>query len=232
MIRHSSAMEAFAAAASSMASDGHVVDIVATLLFDCTSILPATSAAIMVKQANGHLALLHSTSHRASEIEMLQIQSAQGPCVDSIVDNVLVSESGAEAIIARWHDVGAAIVDAGYSAVASVPMRWHDEVLGGLNIFRSDPQPISEAESLVAQGFANMATLALVRPTDIPLERLTARVAEALQARSTIEQAKGVLAHLHGVEPGEAYELLVERVTGDGQSITAVAEDIVRAQHS
>jgi hypothetical protein len=231
MNRHSSAMEAFSAAASAMAEDRTVVDILAPLLLDCTAVLPASSAAILVRSRGEQLVLLHSTSHRASEIEMLQIQSDRGPCVDCIANGVALFESGAESISARWDDVGEAIVHSGYSSVAALPMRWHDRVLGGLNIFRSDAQPMSPGDRMVAHGFANMATLALVRPSDVPVERLTARVSEAIQARSVIEQAKGVLAHLHGVDLGDAYELIVDRVSADGQTITAVAEDVIRAAH-
>ena len=60
---------------------------------------------------------------------------------------------------------------------------------------------------------------------------MTARVAEAVQSRSVIEQAKGVLAHVHGIDPGDAYELLVDQVTNDGQTITSVAEEVVRAAY-
>src|SRR5919107_5327036 len=97
MNRHSSAMEAFSAAASAMAEDRTVVDILAPLLLDCTALLPATSAAILVASPDDQLVLLHSTSHQASEIEMLQIKPARGPCVDCIADDVAVYEAGARA---------------------------------------------------------------------------------------------------------------------------------------
>src|SRR4051812_6174869 len=122
MNRHSSPMEAFSAAASAMAEDRTVVDILAPLLLDCVALLPATSAAIMVTSPTKQLVLLHSTSHRASEIEMLQIQSARGPCVECIATDVAIYEAGGQSIRARWNDVGEAIVDSGYSSVAALPM--------------------------------------------------------------------------------------------------------------
>lgn len=232
MIRHSSAMEAFSAAASAMAGDQTAVDIAASLLSDLTDILPATSAAIMVTQGDGRLVLLHSSSHAAIQIEMLQIQSDRGPCVESISTNDIVTETGSSAIVARWDDVGEAIVRTGYEHVSAFPLRWHDRVLGGLNVFRAGPESLSPAETQVALGFANMATLTLVHPSEVPIERLAARVAEAIQARSVIEQAKGVLAYLHDVDLGRAYELLVDQVGEDGQTITAVAARIVADQAS
>jgi hypothetical protein len=224
-------MEAFSAAASAMAGEQTAVDIVASLLWDLTEILPAASAAVMVTDGSGSLALLHSSSHATTQVEMLQIQSREGPCVDSIAADAYVTESGAAAIASRWGGgVGDAIARAGYAHVSAFPLRWHDRVLGGLNVFRASPEPMSEADSRVAQGFANMATLTLVRPSDVPVERLTARVAEAIQARSVIEQAKGVLAYLHDVDLETAYVLLSDQVVEDGQAITTVAERIVSDQ--
>src|SRR3954452_18869113 len=101
MNRNSSAMETFSAATSAMAEDRTVVDILARLLLDCTALLPVTSAAILVTSPGEQLVLLHSTSHRASEIEMLQIQSARGPCVECIANGVAVYEAGAQFISAR-----------------------------------------------------------------------------------------------------------------------------------
>jgi hypothetical protein len=95
-------MESFSAAASAIAADHQVIDIVASLLLDCAALLPASSTALMVRRDDDRLVLLHSTSHRVAEIEMLQIQSDRGPCVDAISGGVELSETGTRAIVARW----------------------------------------------------------------------------------------------------------------------------------
>jgi hypothetical protein len=232
VMRHSSAMESFSAAASAIAADHQVIDIVASLLLDCAALLPASSTALMVRRDDDRLVLLHSTSHRVAEIEMLQIQSDRGPCVDAISGGVELSETGTRASVARWGDVGEAIVHAGYAHVSAFPLRWHDNVLGGLNVFRAVEQSMAAGDRAVARGFANMATLALVHPSDVPVETVSSRVAEAVSARSVIEQAKGVLAQLHHVDVGTAYELLLARVEADGQTLTGVARQVVEDQFS
>jgi GAF domain/ANTAR domain len=223
-------MEAFSAAASAMAEDHNVLDVVATLLHDCVALLPAASAAIMVVQ-DERLVLLHSSSHRASEIELLQVQSDEGPCIDCIAAGAYVSASGHAAIAARWNHVSDAIDRSGYQHVSALPMRWHEHVLGGLNIFREDPRPLTPTELAVAQGFANMASLTVVTPSDVPVDRLAARVAEAIQSRSLVEQAKGVLSQLHGVDLSNAYDMLLERSV-DGVLLTSAAEKVLSGQYS
>ena len=227
MIQHASAAEAFSAAASAMAEDRDVLEIATSLLVDCAAILPAASAAILVTTPGEGLALLASTSHHADLIEMLQVQSRHGPCVDAIAAGTVMSESGAEALEERWDEVGQGMVEAGYLHVSAFPMRWHDRVLGGLNVFRAAAEPLTEDQQAVAQGFANLATLALVRPADVPVDRLSARVSEAVQSRSLVEQAKGVLAERHQVDIGTAYELLLAMVLDQDESIIAASERIL-----
>ena len=87
----------------------------------------------------GDLSLLSSSSHRAAELEMLQIQRSSGPCVDAIRSGQHVSAIGADELTRRWEEVGQAIVRSGFQRVDAYPMRWRGRVLGGLNIFRNGP---------------------------------------------------------------------------------------------
>src|SRR5690349_13182610 len=127
MIAHSSPMESFSAAASAMAEDHNVLDIVAALLLDLVTLLPAESAAIMMVQEE-RVVPLAASSHRASEVEMLQMQALEGPCSECITGGASVSATG-EVIHRRWGRVGGVIQSAGYQHVSAFPLRWHDRVL-------------------------------------------------------------------------------------------------------
>lgn len=53
-----------------------------------------------------------------------------------------------------------------------------------------------------------MATLVVVQSTGIPSDQIEARVHEANTARSKVEQAKGILAHVCGIDMSQAYDAL------------------------
>jgi hypothetical protein len=58
------------------------------------------------------------------------------------------------------------------------------------------------------------------------LEQVTANVQRALQARTTIEQAKGVLAYQHNLDMAAAYELLLSPAAADS-NLTATAANVI-----
>lgn len=223
--------EALAAASSAMLTEHHVADVLAQLMSDCLLPLSAQAAAILVVDSGGSLALLSASSHRATEVEMLQTQQSQGPCIDTIRSGERTSAVGKE-MAETWDLVGQAILDAGYESVHAFPMHWHGQTLGGLNIFRTGAWEESEDDVSLGQAFADVATLVLVQAANVPVDQVAARIHEAIAARSAIEQAKGVLAYLHHVDMEQAYALLEERMRRDGGSLTETARQIVREQHA
>jgi hypothetical protein len=231
MARSRTVAAAFADAAAAMVGDYNVVDVLDQLLHDCLLLTPADAAAILMVEPGGRLELLGSTSHRATELEMLQRQDATGPCVDAVRDKEHIGASGSEELIARWEHVGEAILGAGFQAVDAYPMRWHDDVLGGLNVFRNKGEPPEEETQALCQAFADVATLVLAHSSRIPADQMAARVREAVADRAQVEQAKGVLAHQEQVDMAEAYERLVRRARDGGRGLAQTAELIVRSTY-
>ena len=223
--------DAFADAAAAMVSEHVVADVLAQLLTDCADLVSAEAVAILVVDRTAELSLLSSSSHRAAELEMLQIQRSSGPCVEAIRTGQHVSAEGSDELTRRWGEVGQAIVDSGFQRVDAYPMRWRGRVLGGLNIFRSSPTQTPGEVATLSQAFADVATLVVVQSTEIPTDQVAARVHDAIMARAKVEQAKGVLAHLHRVDMGEAYERLRGLAAQSGRSLTETALQVVREQH-
>jgi hypothetical protein len=206
-------------------SDPDVADILAHLLADCARATSADACALLAVDSNGELSLLAAESHRAVELEMLQIQRDSGPCVE-VMDGVApLHVSGIDAIRERWGEVGAAIVDAGFHAVEAYPMRWRGTMLGGLNLFWTDAD--RPADEGLAQAYADMATLVVVQSVSVDTDQVRAGLHEALSARGVVEQAKGVVAYRDGVDLGEAYTSLLRRAESSGTPLTQTALDVV-----
>jgi AmiR/NasT family two-component response regulator len=110
-------------------------------------------------------------------------------------------------------------------------MRWHDRVLGGLNIFRRSTDEVDPGDARLSQSFADVATLVVVQSTEIPADQVAARVHEAITARSQVEQAKGVLAYLRNLDMPAAYEELLQLARDRGRTLTETARDVVREQY-
>ncbi len=218
--------EALALATERLVSASEVADDLLELLDDCQAVLGADAVGLLVSDSGG-LELIGSTSHHAAELELYQLQHDDGPCVEAIRTRRTVTAAGPE-LGSRWSPVGTAILAAGFTEVQALPLRWHDQVLGALNVFygTTAPEPTALAD---AQRFADMATATLTQSHDTALDAIQTRIAAALGARAMIEQAKGVLAYDQGLEMPAAYAHLVRVAHERGVPLSRHAADVVAA---
>ncbi|WP_456846388.1 GAF and ANTAR domain-containing protein [Cellulomonas sp. P5_C6] len=221
--------QALADVASALVGEHEVTGLLARLVQDCAELVPADAAALLVRTGEGDFELLSATSHRAVELELYQAQHAAGPCVDAAREGQVVDAVGAAQIVERWGQVGRKIVDEGFLAVHAFPMHWRNHAIGGLNLFSATEQELSPAARLLAQSFADLATLAIVQPLGLKDDELAQRITEALEGRVVVEQAKGVLAFQLSLDMAAAYEELLRRASANGSHLTQTARDVLHA---
>lgn len=220
---------AFAAANAAMIQGVDGASTVHVLLADCLRFLGADAAAVLVRVDRG-LELMAATSHKAIELELYQAQVHHGPCVETIETGESVALTGEAELSHKWPDFGRAMAAAGFTTVLASPMRWHERVLGGLNIFWSASRTLSADEMDLAQAFADISTLVLMQsPTADDLDTIAQRLRAALQGRVTIERAKGVLAQTDNLEMDEAFTRLVQVSDRTERPLSQVAREILDA---
>jgi GAF domain-containing protein len=223
-----STARAIAHAASSLTQNDDVADVLAQLLDDCVAAVGASAAGIMVLLDDQRIEVLSASSHRSLDLELYQSQIDEGPCVDSIRSGHPVNATNAETLRGHWPAFAKAAAAAGFSAAHAQPMVWQGRVIGGFNIFRAGAGAWGEHQLLLAQAFADIATVAVVHTGRVTAEQAAAQVSASLQSRNVIEQAKGVLAFQSRLEMGEAYEQLKQLARDSGQPISAVATQLVQ----
>jgi hypothetical protein len=218
---------AFAAANAAMIQGVDGASTVHVLLADCLGLLGADAVGVLVRVDHG-LELMAATSHRAIELELYQVQVHDGPCVEAIESGERVEATGEAALSGRWPDFGRSMAAAGFDTVLALPMRWHQRVLGGLNVFWNDARTVSREEGHLAQAFADISTLALMQSgADDDPDTVAQRLRTALQGRVVIERAKGVLAQTDDLAMDEAFERLVEVSDQTARPLSQVAQDIL-----
>ena len=214
-----SVSEVLAGAAARMVSADHdVTGALATLLSGAVETVPADAAGILVKDETGRVELLAATSHQVADLEMYQAQVEQGPCIDALETDDAVDVEGAAVLLRRWPVTGPAIVDSGYASVHAAPLRWRGVCYGALNVFRCDEVPVPDAGA-ACRALADAATLLLVTSGHVDRDHLSRSLAQALEARSAVEQAKGALAHVRGLDMAQAFDALADIAAAEGLSL-------------
>ena len=155
----------------------------------------------MLVAPNGELRLVTSSSEAMRVVELFELQSQEGPCLDcylsgeAVVNHDLASDAG------RWPRFAVFALEAGFRSADAVPMRLRSQVIGALNLFRYQPGALNDGDVIVAQALADVATIALLQHrTAVAAEVVNEQLTGALNSRIVIEQAKGIIAERHHLE--------------------------------
>jgi GAF domain-containing protein len=142
------------------------------------------------------LRVVAASSEDAELMELLQLQNEQGPCLDCYRTGAPVSVPDLAHAAPQWPGFAAAVEEAGaFRSVHALPLRLRGEAIGALNLFHRTPGPLPEADLLLGQALADVATIGILQERAIRRsEVLTEQLQTALTSRVVVEQAKGVLA--------------------------------------
>lgn len=206
MSRERQLSDAFVGLADTLGDDFDVIDLFERLAAHCVALTGAEAVGILTSDGRGRLRVVAASQERAQFLELLQLQIGAGPCIECYHTGTPLVVPRVAAERARWPELVPALIEAGFGAVATVPLRLHENVIGAVNLFYPAADPETAGDVHLAQALADVAALAMahwpareLRPQDV-LTRLQATIANKV----AIEQAKGVLAEYGGVQMEQA----------------------------
>ena len=94
-------------------------------------------------------------------LELYQIQANEGPCVDCFSSGEAIVDCRLDAALELWPHFSPRALELGFKSVYCLPMRLRGRVIGALNFFREAGEPLDSNDVVVAQGLADVATIAI-----------------------------------------------------------------------
>jgi transcriptional regulator with GAF, ATPase, and Fis domain len=228
MAREQQLTDAFVDLADTLVSDYDVTDLLHSLAEHCVDILGAAAAGILLSDQRGSLQQMASSSERARLLELFQLQTNEGPCLEAFSTGSLVAVPDLAAAADRWPRFAAGAAEAGYAGVHALPLRLRTDTIGALNLFTTTSGPLPATDLRVAQALADVATIGILQERAIARsEVLVEQLQGALNSRITIEQAKGVLATHANIGMDEAFARLRSHSRATNTRLTQIATNLI-----
>ncbi|MGZ4488677.1 MAG: ANTAR domain-containing protein [Nocardioides sp.] len=218
----------FVELADTLTDEFDILDFLQRLVVRSAELLDAEAASLILADQRGDLQLIASTTHAVEVLGLITIATDEGPCLEAFhtgrpVVNVPVEESAR-----RWPVFTRNAAELGFRTVQVVPLSLRGTVLGALSLLFTDVTALDEDGLAVSQALASVTTIGLLQErTSRQKEILAEQLQTALAQRVTIEQAKGVVAELAGIEVPQAFDLILAYCRAQGRPLGAVARAVV-----
>jgi GAF domain-containing protein len=219
--------ETFVELTDTMVDDFDIIDFLHVLTRRSVELLDVSAAGLLLADPRGELRVVAASSEAARLLELFQLQSDQGPCLDCFRSGQPVTATDLSAD-KRWPQFADAAGQAGFAAVQALPMRLRDQVIGALNLFRGTVGDFDADSVSVGQALADVATISLLHERSMRRrDTLNEQLQTALNSRVVIEQAKGKLAERLGIDVNQAFTLLRDQARNRNQRLSDLARAFV-----
>jgi len=185
------------------------------------------SCGITIRSEHGPMTVA-SSDERASQLDEVQYSQSEGPCLQSLREDMVVSVPDL-AVEDRWPEYQPRALAQGVRSSLSTPLHNIDsKPVGALNLYAWAPAVFGPQERALAEGFAAEASraMALARRQADRLA-LTRQLEAALVSRRVIDQAIGVIMAQNRCGPDDAFAILRGASQTRNVKLRLVAAEVV-----
>jgi GAF domain-containing protein len=153
--------------AANLVNDFDIIDVVTTLCERCVDTFDVGAAGVMLAAPDGHLRVAASSSDAMRLLELFELQTNEGPCVDChrtgkpIVNLDLPPDD-------RWAHFSARAVADGFRSAHALPIRLRNHIIGAVNMLRTDTAALNQQDVDAAQALAESPPLPSPGTTLLP----------------------------------------------------------------
>jgi GAF domain-containing protein len=228
MSREARLTRTFVELADTLVADFDVVDLLTRLAYRCVDVLHVGAAGLMLAAPDGELRLMASSSETMRLLELFELQSQEGPCLDCYRTRQPEVNQDLATVSDRWPRFAPEALAAGFESVCALPMRLRGTVIGVLNLFHVETGEMRQADVEAAQAFTDVATIAILQHrAAMEAQAVNEQLQHALNSRIIIEQAKGMVAEGGGLDTEQAFGTLRSYARNHNLRLVDVAASVI-----
>ena len=220
--------EVFVELADTLVDDFDLVEFLHMVTTRTAELIEVAAVGLLLADQHGELQCMAASDEATRLLELFQLQNHEGPCLDAFRTSEPVVNADLRQAADQWPLFAPQAAGSGYRSVHAIPLRLRGQVIGALNLFGTDASTLADDDVKIVQALADVATIALLQERAIHRgEVLTEQLQGALNSRVVIEQAKGLVAGLHGLDVDQAFNLLRGYARGHNRRLVDLAHEIV-----
>jgi GAF domain-containing protein len=190
-------------------------------------LLEADGVGLMLADTNGQLHQASASNQQVQTVEKHQARAALGICVAAFAKRTPMSVRDVRQDPDSY-GVRRVLNDAQIVAALSVPVELDGDPIGALAVYSATPRVWGDREVSAAQAYAGVVASLLAAAVAAHLKgRLAAQLQTALDRRTLIEQAKGMLMAKEDVDAATAFECLRTTARSTRRRVLDVAHDLI-----
>ncbi|GAB2642548.1 ANTAR domain-containing protein [Kribbella swartbergensis] len=178
-------------------------------------------ASLSITGRDGKIQTLAPTDEVAVQLDALQYELSEGPCLEAVLAEPLVQVDDISNDL-RWPSYGPrAVKEFGIRSQLAFQFRADPHVRGGVNLYSKHPYRITVETRQLGVLFANLAAAAL------GWSRQDETLNEAVHTRHLIGQAIGITMERYQIDPNRAFGFMVRISQTSNTKLHEIAADIV-----
>jgi transcriptional regulator with GAF, ATPase, and Fis domain len=169
------------------------------------------------------------SSELVREIETIEYELGEGPCVDAIRQQPVFESADLRDHISEWPKFAPRALEAGVESILGFRLFLAEDTLGALDLYAFRPGVFNKASRAIGTVLALHAAMALggAQLHEHDLDTV-AGLQQALRTRDLIGQAKGILMTTRHVDADAAFDLLTEASQNQNIKLRTLAEVVVQ----
>lgn len=212
----------------SLVDDFDIIDLLTVLADRCVELELAHETGILLADEHGNLRVMAASSEAARLLELFQLQSDEGPCLEAYATGDRVTHQDLGEAADRWPRFAPEAIRTGFHSVDALPLRLRSDVVGAVNLFRRDVGGMTETDLVLARALADVAGIAILQDQALrESENRAGQLQHALDSRVIIEQAKGVVAERAKSDMDQSFDMIRRYARSRRQLLTEVAAELV-----
>jgi GAF domain-containing protein len=190
-------------------------------------LVEADGTGLMLADREGRLRWASASNQFAQNAEDHQEQDAQGPCVAAFIQRTAMSVADAREGPDAY-GMRSVLAKSEILAAVSVPVELEGGPIGTLDVYSAKPREWDNSEISALQAYAAIVASLLGAAVAAQAKgRLAEQLQAALEHRSLIERAKGILMAKHDVDAATAFERLRSAARSSRRPLIEIVRDVI-----